>query len=34
MHAAYCQVLDSLFTDEFPLRRVCFTAKVSTANPE
>jgi RP/EB family microtubule-associated protein len=25
--AAYCQVLDSLFTDEFPLRRVSFKAK-------
>lgn len=25
--AAYCQVLDSLFVDEFPLRRVSFTAK-------
>ena len=25
--AAYCQVLDSLFLDEFPLKRVSFTAK-------
>lgn len=26
--AAYCQVLDSLFADEFPLRRVSFSAKM------
>jgi RP/EB family microtubule-associated protein len=25
--AAYCQIIDSLFTEEFPLKKVSFTAK-------